>query len=125
MKIEKIERYPIVTLCGSSTQKTDWEHWQREFALKGNVVLAINIYLGLEKPDYNVEDETKNLLRDLHRQKISMADRVCFILKPNGSLGKHTNEELEYAKKLNKPVTYVHSISNECSSQRNSEKVKK
>jgi len=72
--------------------------------------LAINIYLGLENKNYNEENEIKRLLKDLHRQKIRMADRVVFISKPDGTLGKHTTEEFEYAKELGKPITYVYSV---------------
>ena len=99
-----------MTLCGSSTQKEDWEHWQKKFALDGNVVLAINIYLGLENKNYNEENDTKQLLKELHRQKIRMADKVVFICKPDNTLGKHTTEELEYAKELGKPISYVNSL---------------
>lgn len=104
------EKYPIVTLCGSSTQKEDWEYWQKKLALDGNVVLAINIYLGLENKNYNEENDIKQLLKELHRQKIRMADRVVFITKPDNTLGKHATEELEYAKELGKPITYVYSV---------------
>lgn len=104
--------YPIVTLCGSSTQKEDWEHWQKTLALQGNCVLAINIYLGREREDYNEENDVKRLLKKLHRQKIRMADKVVFICKPDNTLGKHTTEELEYAKSLGKQISYVYSVAN-------------
>ena len=101
------EKYPIVTLCGSSKQKSDWEHYQRTLALKGYCVLNINIYLGLEKEDYNREDELKELLRQLHRQKIRMADIVAIIPKRDGRVGSHTLEEIKYAEDLGKEVFFV------------------
>lgn len=104
------EKYPIITLCGSSTQKEDWEHWQKTLALQGNCVLAINYYFGIESKDYNEENATKQLLQELHKQKIRMASEVVFILKPDNTLGEHTIKELEYAKSLGKKISYVYSI---------------
>ena len=102
--------FPIVTLCGSSKQKDDFMYWQRELALRGYVVIPINVFLGLEKTDYNVEDETKKMLCDIHFQKIRMADKVCFIRKPDCSIGEHTQREIEYSKKLGKQIMFVNSI---------------
>jgi len=98
---------PVVTLCGSSTQKEDWEEYQRELALKGYCVLAINVYLGRETLNHNEENEVKQLLRELHRQKIRMADIVAIIPKADGSIGSHTTEEVAYAKQLGKQVVYI------------------
>lgn len=102
--------YPIVTLCGSSKQKEDWAYWQAKFALDGNVVLAINIYMADSVPNYNDDTELKRLLCELHHQKIRMADKVVFICKPDTTLGDHTSEELEYARSLGKPCTFVYSV---------------
>ena len=96
----------IITLCGSSRQKEDWEFYRRKLALEGNVVLAIDVYIGLETAYYNDDTTTKRLLMSLHRQKIRMAQEICFIRKPNGQLGKHTTSELIYAKKLKKQITF-------------------
>jgi len=104
------EKYPVITICGSSKQKADWEHYQKKLALEGNVVLAINIYLGLEAKDYNDDTETKRLLMELHRQKIRMADKVCFIRKPDGTLGDHTTTERDYAIELKKFIFSVPSL---------------
>lgn len=104
------EKFRVVTICGSSKQRADWEFYQKKLALEGNVVLAINIYLGLEDKGYNDDTKTKRLLMELHRQKIRMADNVCFILKPDGSLGDHTRSEWEYAKSKGKGIFFVPSI---------------
>lgn len=104
------EKYPIICLCGSSTQKQDWEYWQKQLTLEGNCVLAINIYYGLEVKNYNEETETKRLLGEIHKQKIRMSDKVIFIEKPDGTLGEHTSEELEYAQSLGKKIAYVYSV---------------
>lgn len=107
---EMKEKYPVITLCGSSKQKADWEFYQKKFALDGNVVLAINIYLGLEDTNYNDDTETKRLLMELHQQKIRMADEVVFIRKPSGALGDHTTSEYKYATKLKKRCVFVNSL---------------
>ena len=104
------EKYPVITICGSSKQKADWEYYQKKLALEGNVVLAINIYLGLEATNYNDDNEVKRLLMELHRQKIRMADKVCFIRKPDGTLGDHTTTEYDYAVELKKPILFVDSL---------------
>lgn len=100
----------VITICGSSQQKEDWEFYQKKFTLEGNCVLVINIYLGLENSAYNSDTPIKRLLLELHKQKIRMADSICFILKPNKTLGNHTISELIYAHKLKKEVFFVESI---------------
>lgn len=96
------EKFPILTICGCSKQREDWEYYQKQYALEGYVVLAINIYLGLEDKGYNNDTEKKRLFMELHRQKIRMADKICFILKPDGTLGDHTQSEMEYVRELGK-----------------------
>jgi len=108
MRNDKV--FPIITLCGSSKQKADYEHWHKTLTLQGNCVLGISIYYGVENPNYNEENDTKKLLEAIHRQKIRMADEVVFIMKPDGTLGKHSTEELEYAKSLGKEIRYVYSV---------------
>jgi len=106
----KEKTFPIVTLCGSSTQKEDWERYQKQLTMKGYCVLTINIYLGREVKNHNKETPLKQLLKQIHRQKIRMADIIAFIPKPNGELGRHTLEELTYAKLHTKPIIHVETL---------------
>jgi hypothetical protein len=103
----EISQFPIVCLCGSSKQKEDWERCAHDLALKGYCVLNINVYLGLEKADYNKEDKLKKRLMAIHRQKIRMSDIVAVIRKRDGDIGDHTAREIVYAKKLGKRVIFV------------------
>lgn len=106
-----MSRFPIVCLCGSSKQKDDWLRYQRALALKGCCVLSINLYPALEKPDgYNDEDDIKQMLEAIHLQKVEMADIIAVIPKPDGTIGDHTQKEIDRATELSKPIFFVEAV---------------
>jgi len=112
-KSEKIIRkHLVLTLCGSSTQKDDFEKYADKFTRDGYCVFSINVFFGLETENYNEDTELKKLLMSIHRQKIRMADVVYFIRKPDGTLGDHAKTELEYANKHSKKIFFIDPINN-------------
>lgn len=92
----------IYTLCGSMKFKDKILEIQEKLTLKGNIVLI---------PCLNYK-ESKNTLSDnvyikeVHKRKIGMADEVL-IVNINGYIGDNTKEEIEFAKLLNKKITYL------------------
>ena len=100
----------VITLCGSSKFKSEFEKVQLDLTLQGNIVLSLPIF------SHNTGQELSNeqmfLLSDMHKQKIDMADEI-FVVNPEGYIGKNTMEEIEYAKSKNKIIKYLMEVNNE------------
>ncbi|MDQ0605509.1 hypothetical protein QF037_009942 [Streptomyces canus] len=104
------DRAPIVVLCGST------RYWDAltEAALyetaAGRIVLAPGCNLKEPHPLWATPqkaDRLKTMLDDLHRQKIQLADRVL-VVNPDGYIGESTRQEIDYARRLGKPISYTH-----------------
>ena len=50
--------------------------------------------------------KTKEMLDDMHKRKIDMADEI-FVINVGGYIGESTKSEIEYAIKNNKKVNYL------------------
>ena len=49
---------------------------------------------------------TKEMLDDMHKRKIDMADEI-FVINVGGYIGSSTKSEIEYAMATGKPVQYL------------------
>ncbi len=100
-----IRKYNIVTLCGSTKFKDDFLRVQKELTLKGNIVISVGLFG--HSGDNEVWTEcTKEMLDDMHKHKIDMADEI-FVVNVNGYIGNSTHNEIEYAHSKNKKITYL------------------
>ena len=52
---------------------------------------------------------TKEMLDDMHKRKIDMADSI-YVINVGGYIGESTRSEIEYAKKNGKEVHYLEEI---------------
>ena len=59
-----------------------------------------------ENMDEGTLTRTKEMLDDMHKRKIDMADEI-FVISVNGYIGSSTKSEIEYAEKTGKPVRYL------------------
>ena len=50
--------------------------------------------------------KTKEMLDNMHKRKIDMADEI-FVINKNGYIGDSTKSEIAYAKKMGKKVSYL------------------
>jgi len=107
-KFERPADFPeIVCLCGS-TRFMDAFHaagWQ--LTLQGKIVLSVGVCKHAE--DHGGEalgQEVADRLDELHFRKIELADRT-HILNVGGYIGESTRKELNYARSLGKPVTFL------------------
>ncbi|MBQ1348927.1 MAG: hypothetical protein IIY58_06215, partial [Aeriscardovia sp.] len=50
--------------------------------------------------------KTKEMLDDMHKRKIDMADEI-FVINVGGYIGESTRGEIAYAKKTGKAVRYL------------------
>ena len=110
-----MKKYKVVTLCGSTKFKDEFERVQKELTLKENIVISVGLF-GHSGDDEvwegMTEDtltETKRMLDDMHKRKIDMADEI-FVINVGGYIGESTRSEIAYAEKTGKKVNYLEPI---------------
>ena len=99
-------KYNIITLCGSIRFKTEFMKVQEELTLDGNIVFTPN-FLNNTKDEITME--TKNMLDEMHRQKIDMSNEI-YVINFGGYIGESTKSEIEYAKANGKKISYLENI---------------
>ena len=110
-----VKNYKVITLCGSTRFKDDFMRVQKELTLKGNIVISVGLFGYSDGDDiWNKMDEetlskTKEMLDDLHKRKIDMADEI-FVINVGGYIGDSTRSEIEYAINTGKKVNYLEKV---------------
>ena len=102
-----VGRFKVITLCGSVKFKDDFLAVQKRLSINGNIVLSVGFF------DFDegeiVTHEIKQMLGDMHKRKIDMADEI-YVINKGGYIGESTKSEIEYAIKNNKKVNYLEPI---------------
>lgn len=98
-----IGQYKVITLCGSSRFKEEFERINKELTLAGNIVISLGVW-GHSGDSFT--DDQKVMLDDIHKRKIDMADEV-FVINKGKYIGASTRSEIEYAILHDKPVRYM------------------
>lgn len=98
-----IGQYKIITLCGSTRFKEDFERINKELTLAGNIVISVGVF-GHAGDTFS--NEQKIMLDDIHKRKIDMADEI-FVINKDHYIGASTRSEIEYAILHDKPVRYM------------------
>lgn len=104
--------YKVITLCGSTRFKNEFIEAQKSLTLEGNIVISVGLFG--HSGDQEVWDgmdegtlsKTKEMLDDMHKRKIDMADEI-FVINVGGYIGDSTRSEIEYAKVHGKKVNYL------------------
>lgn len=110
-----IKDYKIITLCGSTRFKDEFMKAQKDLTLKGNIVISVGMFGHSgdtevwENMDEGTLRKTKQMLDDMHKRKIDLADEI-FVINVNGYIGESTKSEIEYANKTGKKVNYLEKI---------------
>lgn len=85
---------------------------QKRLTLEGNIVISVGLF-GHSGDDEVWEgmsedtmSKTKEMLDDMHKRKIDMADEI-FVINVGGYIGSSTRSEIEYAKATGKSVRYL------------------
>ena len=108
-------KYPVITLCGSTRFKNEFMEVQKRLTLKGNIVINVGLfgYFGdaevWENRDKGTLTKTKVMLDDMHKCKIDMADEI-FVINVGGYIGDSTHSEIDYAKAHGKRVNYLEPV---------------
>lgn len=100
-----VGRYKVVTLCGSTKFKDDFMRVQKELTLQGCIVISVGLF-GHSGDDEVWNKGTKQMLDDMHKRKIDMADEI-YVINKNGYIGSSTKSEIEYAKSKGIPIIYM------------------
>lgn len=102
-----VGKYKVITLCGSTRFKDEFMEAQKRLTLEGNIVISVGLF-GHSGDDEVWTEGTKEMLDDMHKRKIDMADEI-FIINVGGYIGSSTRSEIEYAEAAGKPVRYLKS----------------
>ena len=103
-----VGKYNVITLCGSTKFKVDFIKQQKRLTLVGNIVISVGLF-GHAGDNEVWTEGTKEMLDDMHKRKIDMADEI-FVINKNGYIGNSTKSEIEYALKTGKKVNYMENI---------------
>ncbi len=98
-------KYKVVTLCGSTRFKEQFLKAQKRLTLEGNIVISVGLF-GHSGDNEVWTEGTKEMLDDMHKRKIDMADGI-FVINVGGYIGSSTRSEIDYALAHGKTVTYL------------------
>ena len=100
--------YPIITLCGSTKFKDEFFRVQKELTLKGWIVVSVGLF-GHSGDDEVWSEGTKEMLDDMHKRKIDLAEAI-YVINVGGYIGSSTRSEIEYAKSHGKRILYLEEV---------------
>lgn len=106
------EKYPVVTLCGSTRFKDEFYEAQKRLTLEGNIVISVDpfghsgnqeVWDGMDEDTLSKWFcvKTKEMIDDMHKRKIDMADS-SYVINGGGYIGESTRSEINYAEKTEK-----------------------
>ncbi|MDO5834601.1 MAG: hypothetical protein Q4Q21_08420 [Lachnospiraceae bacterium] len=106
-----VGKYKVITLCGSTRFKEQFMEAQKRLTLEGNIVISVGLFghAGDQEVwdgmDEGTLSKTKEMLDDMHKRKIDMADEI-YVINVDGYIGDSTRSEIRYAEEHGKPVRY-------------------
>lgn len=100
-----VGEYKVITLCGSTRFKEAFLEAQKRLTLQGYIVISVGLF-GHSGDDEVWTEGTKEMLDDMHKRKIDMADEI-YVINVGGYIGKSTKSEIKYAIKTGKKVNYL------------------
>ena len=100
-----VGNFPVITLCGSTRFKDQFLETQKRLTLEGNIVISVGLF-GHSGDEEVWTPGTKEMLDNMHKRKIDMADAI-YVINVDGYIGESTRSEIEYATKQGKTVMYL------------------
>ncbi len=110
-----VGKYKVITLCGSTRFKEQFMEAQKRLTLEGNIVISVGLFGHSgdsevwEDMDEGTLTATKEMLDDMHKRKIDMADSI-YVINVGGYIGDSTKSEIAYAEANGKKVEYLEEI---------------
>lgn len=100
-----IGNYKVITLCGSTRFKEDFERINKQLTLAGNIVISVGCF-GHSRDNEVWSENTIEMLDDMHKRKIDMADAI-YVINKDGYIGASTRSEIQYALKTGKQIIFM------------------
>ena len=97
--------FKIITLCGSTKFKDQFIAEQKRLSLEGNIVISVGLF-GHSGDSEVWTDGIKEMLDNMHKRKIDLADEI-FVINKGGYIGSSTKSEIYYAKSIGKTIRYL------------------
>lgn len=97
----------IITLCGSTRFKEEYEAVAKDLALQGHTVLSVNLFAHAD--NIELTQEQKIRLDNAHKQKISISDAI-YVINKDQYIGKSTYGEIDWAERLGKQIFFLENI---------------
>lgn len=101
------KKYNVITLCGSTKFKDEFEKVKNELTLKGNIIITLGVFS--KNDNIVLSEESIQMLSEMHKQKIDMSDEI-FVVNVGGYIGNSTKLEIDYAISRGKKVSYLEDI---------------
>lgn len=98
----------VITLCGSTKFKDEFILQMKRLTLENNIVISVGLF-GHSGDNEVWTDDKKQMLDDMHKEKISMSDEI-FVINVGGYIGTSTRSEIDYAILNGKAVRYLEPI---------------
>lgn len=99
----------IITLCGSTRFKDEFNKTNAELTMEGNLVISLGVFGHVDMPDHDWTtggNADKLMLDNLHKRKIDLADEIL-VINVGGYVGDSTRGEIAYAVEHGKTVRYL------------------
>ena len=99
-------------LCSSTRFKNEFIEVQKRLTLEGNIDISVRLFghTGDSEVSENTDEgtltKTKEMLDDMHKHKIDMADEL-FVINVDGYIGDSTRSEIKYAVEHSNRVRYL------------------
>lgn len=100
-----VGKYKVITLCGSTRFNDAFMETQKRLTLEGNNVISVGLF-GHSGDDEVWTEDIKEMLDDMHKRKIDIADEI-YVINVGGYLSSSTRSEIEYAIATGKAVYYL------------------
>ena len=102
---KELSQYKIVTLCGSTKFKKEFEYANSNLTFNNIIVLQPGCFAHYDNIEISSDQKIK--LDILHKEKILMSNCIL-VINVNNYIGDSTRSEIEYAKSINKPIFYLY-----------------
>lgn len=94
----------VVTLCGSTRFKEEFERHNKRLTLDGYVVLSVGFFGHAD--GVKITKAEKEGLDALHKLKIELSDAI-FVINVNGYVGDSTRSEIDFARRIGRAVDWL------------------
>ena len=94
----------IITICGSLKFINEMLEIAEKKELEGNCIL-LPIYNPRRSNKDDFAEEELSILSRMHKEKIKISDAIL-VVNVNNYIGASTQNEIEFAKSLNKEIIY-------------------